>query len=639
MNRQFLSLYLISILFLFVHEARSVAATNEEYVELNIEIIADTTISFNFQNDIESLSLDAFITQTAENSFVRVLIRDNKGNEFQVFEANRLFYEKNSFEIKDYAEETELLNLFRPTELVICITNAIILIHKIHYKSASRNRLDDDIYKNEWKSIKRKHISNIADRINEYNTRNGKLWRAAVTEISLLPFQEKKRVMGLNENSNTYGLEYYCGGIFEMGEASEGQNRENLNSPYVPSFSWCDKHGKNWITSIKHQGESGYCWAFTDVALVEAMTNLYYNQTLNLDLSEQDVGWYTYANEPHNGYNGGTIKDGLDYIKANGVIDEATLPFQDTPYPNMPSTRPSGNECVLFDQYFFKFHDIIANNPDTLKYLILHHGPLASAVVLSDIRHAMLLVGYGVIADGDTINYDENNVFAGTIVSSADSLTSEYIGRTYWKFKNSYGVNAAPGHNGYMYFMFNNYMKLESPYGLVPTITTLNYDNSDIICEDADGDGYYCWGLGTRPASCPSWAPLVQDGDDSDFTKGPMNMYGHLEDLTLRLQDTIYIEHDTIWNSHSFVYNPVVIRGNAKLTLCDTTHVYTNAEWIVESGSKIIINGGVLQNSFITFATGSEMEIINNGKIEVAEEKRLKIPLGSKTEIYYGKIH
>lgn len=639
MNKHFLSLFLISILFLSMHESRSVAATNEEYNELNIEILADTTISLSFQNDIESLSLNAFITQTAEDSFVRVLIRDNNGDEFQVFEANRIFYEKNSFEIIDFAEETELLNHFRPSELVICITNATIFIHRINYKSASRNRLDNDIYKNEWKSIKRMHVSNIVDRINEYNTRNGKLWRAAVTEISLLPFKEKKRVMGLNANSNTYGLEYYCGGIFEIGEASEGLNRENLNSPYVPSFSWCDKHGKNWITSIKHQGESGYCWAFTDVALVEAMTNLYYNQTLNLDLSEQDVGWYTYANEPHNGYYGGRIKEGLDYIKANGVIDETTLPFQDTPYPNMPTTRPSGYECVSFNQYFYKYNGIIANNPDTLKNLILHQGPLASAVVLSDIQHAMLLVGYGVIADGDTINYDENNVFAGTVVSSADSLTSEYIGRTYWKFKNSYGINAAPGHNGYMYFMFNNYMKLESPYGLVPIITTLNYDSSDIICEDADGDGYYCWGLGTRPTSCPSWAPLVQDGDDSDFTKGPMNMYGHLEDLTLRLQDTIYIEHDTIWNSHSFIYNPVVIRNNAKLTLCDTTHVYTNAEWRVENGSKIIINGGVLKNSFITFATGSEMEIINNGKIEVAEEKRFKISMGSKMKMHYGKIN
>lgn len=68
MNKQFLSLFLISILFLSMHESRSVAATNEEYNELNIEILADTTISLSFQNDIESLSLNAFITQTAEDS-------------------------------------------------------------------------------------------------------------------------------------------------------------------------------------------------------------------------------------------------------------------------------------------------------------------------------------------------------------------------------------------------------------------------------------------------------------------------------------------------------------------------------------------------------------------------------------------
>ena len=38
----------------------------------------------------------------------------------------------------------------------------------------------------------------------------------------------------------------------------------------------------------------------------------------------------------------------------------------------------------------------------------------------------------------------------------------------------------------------------------------------DIVCEDADGDGYFYWGIKDSTFTLPLWAPQEEDGDDSD---------------------------------------------------------------------------------------------------------------------------
>lgn len=58
---------------------------------------------------------------------------------------------------------------------------------------------------------------------------------------------------------------------------------------FIDSFDWRNRHGINWDTSVKHQGSGGGCRAFATVSETELYVNLYYNQKLDLDLSEQDV--------------------------------------------------------------------------------------------------------------------------------------------------------------------------------------------------------------------------------------------------------------------------------------------------------------------------------------------------------------
>ncbi len=56
----------------------------------------------------------------------------------------------------------------------------------------------------------------------------------------------------------------------------------------------------------------------------EAMVNLYYNQQLNLDLSEQDV----LSCSGGGSCDGGYPSTAVNYITNTGIVDENTFPYQ-----------------------------------------------------------------------------------------------------------------------------------------------------------------------------------------------------------------------------------------------------------------------------------------------------------------------
>ena len=256
----------------------------------------------------------------------------------------------------------------------------------------------------------------------------------------------------------------------------------------------------------------------------------------------------------------------------------------------------------------------------------------------------MFLVGYGVLQPGDTIyhhlgyNYDTHTYFHDKYFTVDEN--DPRIGRTYMVYKSSYGLTDNDCNLGYMYVIHNNYnTSLVNTYYLQTPITSLNYSASDVICEDADGDGYYFWGIGSRPFPCPFWIPFEPDGDDSNYQYGPMDSHGNLEDLGLRALQTTHISSNLTYRSNAFFYTNTCVCSMSKLTIKSTITLYGNTKIIIEPDGELVIDGGVLQNADIELNAGSKLVLKNGGTINMRNGKDFYAPIGAIVTIEEGQIN
>jgi len=488
---------------------------------------------------------------------------------------------------------------------------------------------------------RKRQVESIVERINRYNVANRKLWRAAVTDVSLLDYGTKKRVVGIADGVSSLGIEYYSGGIFEMGShadmaRSKGAGRrlrDAASSPYVDHFDWRDRHGKNWITSVKHQGNSGYCAAFAAVAATEAMTNLYFNDTINLDLSEQEAAVCNGVSTP---WTGMSLSDPLDYIRDFSVCDESTYPFVNMSGQTCQSDYITPIENVTISGYSGVTIDI-----DSLKKALIDKGPLCMGMHWYDNwggyhGHGMLLVGYSVIHAGDTIEFLNNNLTNPFIIEEGDSR----IGSLCWIFKNSYGIQA--GNNGYYYILIDDnyfHLRLDNFYSITLPIIRAGHTDAEIICEDRDGDGIYNWGLGPKPATCPNQTQMKGDGDDSDPLLGEINTFGYCENLNPDERDTIFIATDSVTTDSSHVYNHIVVCNGATWTVSHNQTFHNGAKVFVREGAHLdMTNSAAMRNADVRMVSGTQMMMNDNSFYKRKNGKAFNVPSGAKFILNKGKI-
>lgn len=589
---------------------------------------------------ISGLSVDCSITKVSEDYLVRVILVDNQDKEYLVLEAYKEIFDDLNLEFSDYCEETKILQNVHPNAIKVVVTGANVSIKSVSYDTTSINKMVG--YSN-TAEIRKRQVKSIVDRINAYNKSNDKLWYAGVTPLSLKDYQERKRVMSLDDHVSSHGMEYYSDGIFEMGTLPQG-SQPYRSDVFADEFTWTNRHGENWMTPSRDQGITGSCVLFTTIGCLEGLTNLYYNTHLDFDLSEQEITCCTGLPGIPNktgvsmGYH--TMSNLLGYIASHGVCDELAYPFvNDTIHFDCMDDVISPNEIVRISGY-----GSVPLYDDSLKKALISHGPLISGYKWKwpdnpnhpsfDINHASTLVGYGKLHVGDTIyHYVDSLGFKNGAYTVREG--DPRVGRTYWIYKSSYGAGSDEPHGGYMWLIhYNNSLTMNNTYYCQFPIVTTSRSVDDIVCEDKDGDGLYNWGIGPKPMSAQWWVSDCEDGDDSDINKGIMDAYGNIEQLAngITIADTL-----ECFPGQTIDYRIGIVSGGVLKIISDVCFSDNGKIRNCENGT-LIVDGACLNNANLELVPGSRLVVRNNGEIHMATGTHFECPKGAILEIENGTI-
>jgi PKD repeat protein len=485
---------------------------------INQTIGANGSISISQFGTISQLAISGSVALTSDKGYVRVVMVATSGEEYLVLETNPLLAKGKKLVLDEYSEETKKLANVSPSLLRIEVGDASLMLTSLSVSGPAA-----------LTAAAPATVASSSDRDAQFAEKllavrfsikqKGLHWVAGDTPIARKTYAEKKQFFG-GKVPNLAGLEYYIGGIFEVPSSTASASTIAATSPtggaspYVPNFSWRNKHGQNWMTGVRNQSSCGSCWAFAATGATELMANLYFNRHLDLDLSEQ---------EGLSCMSGGTCAGGspepvLDYITQNGMFEESCFPYTATDQVCSNECSSPGENIRIGGKTHFT-----NDSEDTVKSWILNG---ASTFGLVDWWHFLTLAGYRTLKVGDSfyVRDTSGNVQWITITSADTNL----IGKTVWELKNSWG--AAWGDNGYVFALTD----LSNIYGtnkVLSPVTRSGHTDADIACVDADGDGYYAWGVGPKPAQCPANSPAQPDGDDSDKCKGPMDQYGYMTNL------------------------------------------------------------------------------------------------------------
>ncbi|MCR5036611.1 MAG: hypothetical protein K6A73_04735, partial [Bacteroidales bacterium] len=362
----------------------------------------------------------------------------------------------------------------------------------------------------------------------------------------------------------------------------------------VKEFDWRTRHGamntdsyyyntdgSGWIPRRRYGQGAKDCWAFSVLYSVEAMVNLYFNRQINDELSVQNIlscigGNFTYGQ----GY---LSYEALTFAETHGIINDSCFIYESWHLPSCDHQCPNPTERV-----FISGHSNSITGEDNIKEQLVTKGVIVASV--KKWGHAMSMVGFGVVKAGDPILY--GNIHGNTDHDIYVESDSPDIGKPYYIFKQSYaryGYDNIPFCN--VIVNANNTMYLWRCFSIDTPITSILYNDNDILCIDYDGDGYYNWGIGPKPLTCPNCSDSI-DSDDSSPLMGPYNEKYEsiiLCDNYVYSQTPEYITQDTYWGSQKIIDHDIYVENGTTLTIRNTIYMGASTRIIIKPGGRLIL--------------------------------------------------
>lgn len=393
----------------------------------------------NIGKPVYSFKISGKADLKTDNSFVRVILIDSKNTERLVFETYPLISTSKTVTVKDTCEETCFLDQVTPVSLRIEKKNADFKITGTSYSSNRQEILKNIKTFSFAQEEKRVMGQKVSEKVAQIKRKNLK-WVAGETSVSNLSYEEKKQLFRRPDGTipeelpDLQGFEYYKSGIFEFkSDKAIPSNAQSMTAGTVPaSWDWRNVHGENWNTPVRDQGAAGTCFAFAAVGAMESQINLYYNQHLNVDLSEQmyadcisgdelPLSMFVFKYPPCTGSNGMNMcYPGYTYcvFGIHGIADEACDPYaarNSSPLncnANYICSNWQNRSWKLGDFHDYNFflnrggpqclHQTMDLPEDEFKKVLIQKGPMSSGI--ESWGHAMVLVGYNGKSDWKTIN-------------------------------------------------------------------------------------------------------------------------------------------------------------------------------------------------------------------------------------------
>ena len=601
--------------------------TRSKALEIHKIVEKDTTLFIDIPNDIKALYVSGHISLFDDlNSYLRIVLQDCNDMEYLVYETYSLISESKESDFINTALETKFLEGVRPKCLKIKAFNSRLRLDGLTFVEG---RVDTWKKRQQLESEYRRQVSSVVDILNnQLRTRNSP-WRAGVTDVSLMTYEEKKLLFG-GDVPMLAGLEHYKTGVFlipdfEVRDSIQEKNTSDQRSAIdmVKEWDWRNRHGKNWLTPAKWQGNCGACWAFATIGFLETYINLYYNRLLNYDLSEQEL---VTCCSGSNGCKGGYSFWGFYYARDFGVVMDTCFVYSNPSHRDCSEKCSNPNEVISLNELSCRKR---TTEEDIKSFLF--QSPVTAVVEMDTTQHEMLLVGYRYLEMGDTIVFTLENFLPDIHVINDSTLA----GKTAWLFKNSGGESW--GENGFGFFTLN--CPLISVISVDAKVSSLLYDDNYILATDEDGDGYYFWGVGRKPSTLPAWILPYPDGDDSNENYGPIiSSTGELTHLDPVQADTIEITTNTLWNSPHYYCQNVLVKNGGTLEITDEIGFHKDCVVEVMQGGNLILNGGSIYNATVIVRAGGEGHLENDGKIIGRSENTLVMEQGAVFEMVSGEI-